>query len=286
MGRILNLNSACRYYIILDGVRHEYCGLGRVGRYFDIDKLLLDKQYYAKTIKEGYKFYSKLFLNARNEAKEFYIPVSEIFIEFYQQNWRGSEEDLIYLYNMDLDNNIDSFYQMSLEIEVGDFRTRFFCGYLEKDKVYIDRPFKDEILEEKLLTLFGEPQAPSDLGECKYSPIYCYIVPISRIDKIIGLKHFCDKTTISREDGGQFTGETEELILDLHHFDENIYTLLREHGLLEIKEDAIVEIEKSDSEESETKKSVMEKPIEKNSFGQFVRNWMSKIFFLFDKSSS
>jgi hypothetical protein len=40
---------------------------------------------------------------------------------------------------------------------------------------------------------------------------------------------------IGQEDGERFTGEIEEIVLDLHNFDENIYRIFKQHGMLEIE---------------------------------------------------
>jgi hypothetical protein len=59
---------------------------------------------------------------------------------------------------------------------------------------------------------------------------------MARIDKIIGIKRYRDTSTFGKVDGEQFTGKSEEIVLDLHNFDEKIYQIFKEHGMLEIED--------------------------------------------------
>lgn len=272
------LNNELKYYVL---------GSGRIFKSFSINKLMVDDLYLVQVYNQGYDSYRKEFWNTSHCLNYFYIPITKNFLDFYQLNWseEGYREEIV-LSKRNLNNNVDSFYEFSLEVEIQGIRTNFNISNTY-DAIYLSVPWNDSELQQKMTDMLGEPEIAPENAHDKFGRYSKnYIVPTRKIDKIIGVQRYRDTSSFCQENGEQFTGKTEEFVLDLHHFDENIYTLLREHGLLEIKEDAIVEIEKSDSEESETKKSVMEKPIEKNSFGQFVRNWMSKIFFLFDKSSS
>lgn len=101
--------------------------------------------------------------------------------------------------------------------------------------IYISRPKKDEKRLKEMTTLFGEPITVPENESDKYGRLSKdYIVPLRRIDKIIGIKRYRDISSFGQQDGEQFTGEVEEMVLDLHHFDENIYNIFKEHGMLEI----------------------------------------------------
>lgn len=136
-----------------------------------------------------------------------------------------------YLSNTHLNGkNVDFFYEFSLEIDIEGFRTTFQRSFAFKDMVYIEMP-NDENLKFQMTILFGEPQNIPELENEKYGSgkrYFFYIVSKSKIKKIIGIKKFRDKSTIGQPDGEQFTGEVEEIVLDLHNFDENIYKIFEE----------------------------------------------------------
>lgn len=87
-----------------------------------------------------------------------------------------------------------------------------------------------------MTAILGSPQIPADIGHDKYGSHYYYIVPTDKLDKIIGIKRYRDTSTFGKADGEKFTGEVEEIILDIHNFDENIYKIFKEHGMVEIEE--------------------------------------------------
>ena len=72
-------------------------------------------------------------------------------------------------------------------------------------------------------------------NEFSYSWGFHYIQPTSAIDKIVGVKKYHDINKFGTENEGDFTGEEEEYVLDMHNFDENVYNFFREHEALEIE---------------------------------------------------
>lgn len=225
-------------YVIINNKLHKYqLYSGRIWDYFNIKKLMLDDMYFDQTREAGYTLYQKAFWNKENR-NTFYIPLSRNFLEFYQLYWSNEsyKEEYIALSKTDLNHTVDFFYEFSLEIEINGLRTKFIQSLDDKDLLYIDKQDNNKKLEIALTPICGEAQIPSDVGYDKGGPYYYYIIPINKIDKIIGIKHFRDTSSFGSYDGEEFTGEKEEIILDIHNFDEKIYKIFKEHGILEIKE--------------------------------------------------
>src|SRR5690606_34413402 len=150
-----------------------------------------------------------------------------------KQNWLGecSNKKFILLSNTHLDNNVDAFYEFSLEIVVDDFRTTFQRSVAKENMIYIESNI-DQNKKIQMTKIFGEPKNIPELENEKYGSgkmYFYYIVPKSKIDKIIGIKRYRDTSTFGQVDGEQFTGEEEEMVLDLHNFDENTYRIFKEH---------------------------------------------------------
>lgn len=240
MERKIKIEDISDNLIILNGVLMFYnLHSGYISTSFNIKKLLLEDHYYKKVIENGYKYYRKKIRTVNDSPKVFYIPISKNFIEFYQLNWNNEslKKGFITLCNKDLNNNVDAFYEFSLEVEISGLRTKFTQSLIDNYHIYIEKPYNNKALEEKMTTILGAPQVPSDIGYDKYEPHYYYIVPTDKLDKIIGIKRYRDTSTFGKADGEKFTGEVEEIILDLHNFDENIYKIFKEHGMVEIEKD-------------------------------------------------
>lgn len=243
-------------HIVYKNKRYDYTSyLGRIDWLFEATKLLTDENYYNEIVnilefnklEKIYEpeLFSSLELN-RFEINDFYnyrgkqsfIPVSKEVIEYYIDYYTTIDEDIndkVRLSNTHLNENVDSFYEFDLQIEIDKIRIN---GIYDFDNQTIEfRTEENEAVKEIMIDLFGEPVVhPANEGD-KYLRLVknYFFSPKSRIDKIIGVKKYRDTSTIGHPDGEQFTGETEEIILDLHNFDENIYKIFRDHGMLEIE---------------------------------------------------
>lgn len=248
MKRKTSIKKISDNIVILNGELISYkLHSGRVEKAFNIEELLSDDEYYEKVVKDGYESYEKEFETPDNRKEVFSIPVSKSFIEFYRLDWsnESTEKDFItLLYNRDLNNNVEAFYEFSLEVEIGSMRTKFIRSLTNDRLIYIEQPCNNEELKNKMTALLGKAQIPSDMEHDKEESAYYYIVPTKKIDKIIGIKRFRDTSTFGNPDGEKFTGEVEETILDLHNFDENIYEIFRAHGMVEIKDSFLMKLEK------------------------------------------
>jgi hypothetical protein len=225
-------------------------GIGnKVYNFFDGQKLLEnDEYYYNNIIKQG--FY--LIQNRNGEL----IPINKTEIKYeledsqkrYQQNKEyylkrnilENQSNNVVLYKDTLDGDIQSFYELKLEIEVKGICTEFGRSMAYEDKVYVRIPDKNEELRLKYHEVFGEPQPIPELAGEQYDCGKSYwrryfIIDKKDIDKIIGIKRYLDISSFGEEEK-KFTGEVEEIVLDMRNFDEKTYQFFKEHGMLEIEE--------------------------------------------------
>lgn len=226
---------------------------GKIEERCQIEFLLNDESLLKELIISGFDCYQKeywgyekrFFPNGNyiidSKYKNFYIPISKNFIEFYSLNWtkeKSYNQEYITLSNIHLnEKNIESFYEFLLEIDFEVFTSGFQRSIAFKDSIYIEMP-NDENLKSQMALFFGKPQNIPELDNEKYGSgknYFYYIVPKSKINKIIGIKKYRDTSTFGQPDGEQFTGEQEKIILDLHNFDENIYKIFEEHKMLKIE---------------------------------------------------
>ncbi|MDO5616083.1 MAG: hypothetical protein Q4G16_07825 [Cruoricaptor ignavus] len=234
-----------RNHIIYKGKKYDYRSYsGRIYWYFEATKLLSEENYYNEIVNvlEFNKYEINYIYNYR--GKRLFIPVSKELIEYYITKDEFENNKEIILSNTHLNYNVDSFYEFDLQVElegfkrirfgrIGDFGTDI-C--IPASNYSCDNLLYDEQLKEKMTSMFGKPKVhPQNEGD-KYGRFSKeYFIPKARIAKIIGIKKYRDTSTIGQSDGEQFTGEVDEIILDLNNFDENIYRIFKEHGMLEIE---------------------------------------------------
>lgn len=234
--------------IIINGSEPLYYKLhsGRLNESFDIEKLLSDDKYFNNVLLSGYDSYEKEYLSDydslyRRIFKKFYIPLSKNFIEFYKLNWDDKEyrKGYITLSNTHLDKeNVDAFYEFSLSVEIEGLRINNSVREFIENKIEFRCPQDNEEQKDKMIKLFGEPQVHPQNMDDKYGRFVkdYFFVDKARIDKFIGIKRYRDISTIGQVNGEQFTGESEEFILDPHNFDKDVYTIFEENGIIGLKE--------------------------------------------------
>ncbi len=251
MGKRIIFKNRNRNFIFYQNKKYIYDQhSGRIESYCKIEDLLNDETLLKEMILNGFDCYEKEYLGYKKRFfpngdyvldsiyKNFYIPISKNFIEFYQLNWANDNwnKEYITLSNTHLNGkNVESFYEFSILVEIEGIRI---CGVDNfGDKICFSFPDDDEIVKNKMVKLFGEPQVHPQNKDDKYGQFAKNYFFISRtqMDKIIGIKKYRDTSTIGQPDGEQFTGEEEEIVLDLHNFDENIYKIFEEHGMLKIE---------------------------------------------------
>lgn len=224
-------------FLIYKGRKYYYEAYsGSIKWNFDIGKFLSDENYYNETVNdlEFNKYEINYIYNYK--GKRLFLPISREFLEYYTTKDEFKNHNNILLSNNSISDNVDSFYEFSTEVEIENFRTSFQRSFAFEDMIYVKTP-ENENLKLRMNQIFGEPQNIPELENEKYGSgkqYFYYIIPISQINKIIGIKKHKEPSTIGQPDGEQFTGKTEEIFLDLHNFDENIYIIFKEHGMLEI----------------------------------------------------
>ncbi|GIM53289.1 hypothetical protein CAPN004_23180 [Capnocytophaga cynodegmi] len=232
-------------FIIYKGEKYDYTSYsGRIYCYFEITKLLLDENYYNEIV--NILKFNKYEINYSYSyrRKRLFIPVSKELIEYYTTKDEFKNNREITLSNNNLSNNVNSFYEFDLFVEIegvenkkfgriGDFGTEI-C--IPSSDFLHPNLLDDDQLKNKMIELFGEPKVHPQNESDKYGRFSKeFFIPKSKIKRIIGIKKYRDISTIGQPNGEQFTGETEEFILDLHNFDENIYKIFEEHKMLEIE---------------------------------------------------
>lgn len=254
MGKKIIFKNTSNNWLLYKGELTYYIiHSGRINRGFKIEELLDNELLLNKIIENGFDSYEKEFegqektvwdngtITFSRRYKKFYIPISRNFIEYYNLNWSNNRrnKEYITLSNTHLkEDSIDYFYEFSLEVEIQGLRISDSIGEFSDDIIEFSFSRANEELKERMIELFGEPMVhPANEGDKygKFDKNYFFSAK-SRIDKIVGVKKYRDTSTIGQPDGEQFTGEVEEIILDLHNFDENIYKIFEEHGILEIKD--------------------------------------------------
>lgn len=90
-----------------------------------------------------------------------------------------------------------------------------------------------------LINVLGWPEfKPLAVAEVPdpYEPrLISYQVPVKDIDQIIGVKYYRDPKFIGKDDYDKFTGEKEEVVLDLNSFDMEVYQFFKDHDAVEIQ---------------------------------------------------
>lgn len=227
MGNKIIVRRDMKSFILYQNeVKENYDSLRLYDRY-DIRELANDAEKVQWLVKNNYYI---------EVNKEKCAPSIEYLTE--EAKKRMMEEMKIFnLYNIFLhkDMTIDDiqlYYDFYLEIEINNIRLE--CDYSNAyvDVVYVSVPYKNLELKEKLTNLLGAPKVIPEQEHEQYGPFAgYYIVPISKIDKIIGIKKYRDKSKIGKCNSRVYINE-EEIILDLKNFDMDIYKIFEKHGML------------------------------------------------------
>lgn len=234
MEKKLNIRFACNSFILYQNEVYKNYSHLYITHKYDIRSLISNQEEIEKLMKLGYYYWCE---NVKRS------PSQELLSYEYEKMIQQEKEDGYFLnYRYDISfykdiniDNIQSFYDFCLEVEVHGMRMKFDTSQAYADVIYIRVPWREEEigLKQKMYELFGEPKvAPEDKHE-KYGGIPTYIVPISKINKIIGIKKYRDKTYIEDSSDKYYIGKEEEIILDLHHFNSDVFQLFETHDMLE-----------------------------------------------------
>lgn len=152
----------------------------------------------------------------------------EYLIEYFRNRLTEGHNNYS-TYRVLFPQDINGFYKFEVWIEIAGVRIA--PGTFDQNQEYPGCILLPR-MEEKLKKSIPYKKVPTPMdgrGED-------YLISDSYIDKIIGVKRFKDINWIGTgwEHYDDFTSETEEYVLDLHHFDQDIYRIFKEHNALEI----------------------------------------------------
>lgn len=152
----------------------------------------------------------------------------EYLIDYFQKRIEKGDVDCS-TYRVLKPQDVTDFYQFGVWIEIAGVRIA--PGAFDQNQEYPGCILLPR-MEEKLKKSIPYKKVPTPMdgrGED-------YLISDSYIDKVIGVKRYKDINWIGTgwEHYEDFTSETEEYVLDLHHFDQDIYRIFKEHNALEI----------------------------------------------------
>jgi hypothetical protein len=191
----------------------------RIARIYKTE--LLTEEKLSIEHKAGFKDVKNYYFNNINEK---YIQISK---EYLAKSIELGNNTIALLRKVNSDE-IESFYFLEIWLQVkgiklkpGQFGTildkypnDFIVTWLYPKDIHLSR--------EKII----DPQEPRSVA---------YLVPFSDIDRIIGVKRFRDPKWIGTENEKDFTGESEEIILDIRNFDEKTYEFFLQHDAFKIE---------------------------------------------------
>lgn len=155
------------------------------------------------------------------------VRVNELITETYLRNKFASENQEVPLQRKIEPSEITSFYLLEVDLVVKGIRIPYnhylYYKYDRPDMLYVSSyaSYKPLAVE--------EVRAPLDhLSKA-------YLVPLKDIDQIVGVKHYRDPSLIGKDDYSKFTGEKEEVVLDLNIFDMEVYQFFKDHDAVEIQ---------------------------------------------------
>lgn len=188
-----------------------------------ISDFLKDERVYNEIINSDF---NKFDVIAEDDIGKYYSR--EYLIKCFQQR-KNKGYNEYYTYKVISPQDVTDFYQFGVWVEIAG--VRIVPGAFDQNQEYPGCILLPR-MEEKLKKSIPYKKVPTPMdgrGED-------YLISDSYIDKVIGVKRCKDINWIGTgwEHYDDFTSETEEYVLDLHHFDQDIYRIFKEHNALEI----------------------------------------------------
>ncbi len=152
----------------------------------------------------------------------------ENLIMYYSNRKEKFNDNVIFIYRQLSPNDIEFFYRLEVIVEIKGIRIN--PGRYS----IIPQDYPDDIV---ILYLKPEERhiAKQEIIDPWDHRSSAYLVSISDIDKIIGVKRYRNIGHFNVIYEQEFTGETEEIVLDMHNFDEKVYDFFRQHDAFEIE---------------------------------------------------
>lgn len=213
-------------YVIFQNGIFEYEYSHGVNKIFSSERKLIsdflkDTNRYNEIVTSDFNKFS--IIGEENIGQDF---SRDYLIEYFQKRINIGDQDYN-TYRVLSPQDVTSFYRFEISLVIQGVSI---LGFGQFDHVYPDSIILGSVykgLEQipyKQIPMPMEPRVTNYLFSTKY------------IDKVIGIKRYKEINWIGTgwDHYDDFTGETEEYVLDLHHFDQDIYRIFKEHNALEI----------------------------------------------------
>lgn len=160
-------------------------------------------------------------------SKDYKLQLLDATIELFDKEIK---EPVVFFYKKIQSSDITSFYNLKIEIEIKGKRISRF--YPSSDNTGVRFEYFDDVHK------FGDPYLLEIFGQRVRGGLEPRVtefkVPVSKIDKFIAVKHYKDCEWLGTAREKEFNGIEEEIVLDMNNFDENVYQLFKDHGVLEL----------------------------------------------------
>jgi hypothetical protein len=191
---------------------------------YEIEALLNNPDMLAEVQKSEFNLVDNTYYDKATDSYPDNIEVvSQAYLEKRHRLNDSEETFMRYVQS----SEIASFYLLEVDLVVKGIRIPYnhylYYKYDRPDMLYVSSypSYKSLAVEE----------VPAPLDHLSKA----YLVPLKDIDQIIGVKYYRDPNFIGKDDCNKFTGEKEEVVLDLNNFDMEVYQFFKDHDAVEIE---------------------------------------------------
>lgn len=208
-------------FVLYDGLLKNYNGSRTLITSENIDLLLNNKKTFEETLNSEYN------LCVHYGSGD--LKLHKIDRDYLLERKKFNDKDIL-LYKEFNPQKVTDFYSIELWIEINGIRLLYYHQTPgEYNEVRFD--YYNNSLG------YNHPSYFEKFGNrvpCAHDRGLEFVQPVEKIDKIIGIKRYRDTNWIGTDREQDFTGETEEIVLDMRNFDENTYEFFRQHEAFEI----------------------------------------------------
>lgn len=193
-------------------------------RTYEVEKLLNNLNLLDEVQKSEFNLINNSHYDRNSDSV---VSSIEIVNESYLKSMYDLNNRSAFLFRYVQPSEISSFYLLEVDIVVKGIRL----------SSHHYTQFKGDYTG--LINVLGWPEfKPLAVAEVPdpYEPrLISYQVPVKDIDQIIAVKYYRDPNFIGKDDYSKFTGEKEEVVLDLNSFDMEVYQFFKDHDAVEIQ---------------------------------------------------
>lgn len=190
----------------------------------------LVKSFIVKEIKDTKVFYDNMLSIGFDKllcSKDYKLQMLDATVELFEEAMKDS---VVVFYKRIESSDITSFYHLEIEIEIKGKRISRF--YRSHDNASVRFDYCDDVHK------FGDPYLLEIFGQRVQGGLEPRVtefkVPVSKIDKFIAVKRYKDCEWLGTAREKEFNGIEEEIVLDMHNFDDAVYQIFKDHGVLEL----------------------------------------------------